>query len=88
MAITTVNPSTGEEIASYTEMSSSQIAEILSSTEEAFQSWRRVGLNDRIDALRRLAGRLREHAGNYAQLMAEEMGKPLSAGEQEIHKCA
>ena len=88
MAITTVNPTNGETIASYTEMSSAQIEEILSATEEAFQSWRRVDLANRVEALRRLAARLRERASECAELMAKEMGKPLNAGEQEIHKCA
>lgn len=88
MAITTVNPSTGERIANYPEMSSTQIEEVLRATEDAFQSWRRFNLAERIEPLRRLAGHLRTRASEYAELMSEEMGKPLNAAEEEIHKCA
>ena len=88
MAITTVNPSTGERIANYSEMSSTQIEEVLRATENAFQSWRRFNLAERIEPLRRLAGQLRTRASEYAELMSEEMGKPLNTAEQEIQKCA
>ena len=88
MAITTVNPSTGKRIAIYSEMSSAQIEEVLRATEDTFQSWRRFDLSERIEPLRRLADHLRTRASEYAELMAEEMGKPLNAAEQEIHKCA
>ncbi|SVA71224.1 uncharacterized protein METZ01_LOCUS124078 [marine metagenome] len=88
MAITTVNPSTGKRIANYSEMSSAQIEEVLRATEDTFQSWRRFDLSERIEPLRRLADHLRTRASEYAELMAEEMGKPLNAAEQEIHKCA
>ena len=88
MAITTVNPSTGKRIANYSEMSSAQIEKVLRATEDTFQSWRRFDLSERIEPLRRLADHLRTRASEYAELMAEEMGKPLNAAEQEIHKCA
>jgi succinate-semialdehyde dehydrogenase/glutarate-semialdehyde dehydrogenase len=38
--------------------------------------------------MRRAAGILRERAGAYARLMAEEMGKPVREGRVEAEKCA
>ena len=88
MTITTVNPATEEILADYPEMSSSQIEDILRNTDAAFHAWRRVGLDERVERLRGLAGRLRERADEYAELMSREMGKPLGQGSGEVLKCA
>ncbi len=88
MTITTVNPATEETLAEYPEMSASQIEDILRNTDAAFQAWRRVGLEDRVERLRGLAARLREREAEYAELMSREMGKPLAEGEGEVQKCA
>ena len=88
MTITTVNPATEETLAEFSEMSASQIEDILRNTDAAFQAWRRVGLEDRVKRLRGLAARLREREAEYAELMSREMGKPLAEGEGEVQKCA
>ena len=88
MTITTVNPATEETLAEYPEMSASQIEDMLRNTDAAFQAWRRVGLEDRVERLRGLAARLREREAEYAELMSREMGKPLAEGEGEVQKCA
>ena len=88
MTITTVNPATEETLAEYPEMSALQIEDMLRNTHAAFQMWRRVGLEDRVERLRGLAARLREREAEYAELMSREMGKPLAEGEGEVQKCA
>ncbi len=88
MTITTVNPATEETLAEYPEMSASLIEDTLRDTDAAFQAWRRVGLEDRVERLRGLAACLREREAKYAELMTREMGKPLAEGEGEVQKCA
>ena len=88
MTITTVNPATEETLAEYPEMSASLIEDTLRDTDAAFQAWRRVGLEDRVERLRGLAACLREREAEYAELMTREMGKPLAEGEGEVQKCA
>ncbi len=88
MSFTTVNPATEEILAEYPEMSASQIEELLRDSDAAFDAWRRVELSDRTECLRALAAKLREGEAEYADLMCQEMGKPLAQGAGEVQKCA
>src|SRR5690606_17396280 len=54
----------------------------------AFGGWRRTSLEERAQLLRASATVLRERASELAILMADEMGKPVTAGRGEIEKCA
>ncbi|MBB5351786.1 succinate-semialdehyde dehydrogenase/glutarate-semialdehyde dehydrogenase [Haloferula luteola] len=47
-----------------------------------------TGLQDRTAALRAIADQLVAEADSLAQLMAQEMGKPVSQGRSEAEKCA
>jgi succinate-semialdehyde dehydrogenase/glutarate-semialdehyde dehydrogenase len=88
MAIDSVNPATGETVASYDEMTPEQVGEALERAHRAFLDWRRVGFAERAALMRRAAGVLRERADEYARLMALEMGKPIAGGRAEAEKCA
>lgn len=88
MAITSVNPATGETIETYETLSTKQLGEAIASSSEAFESWRRTSFDERATALRRVAGLLRDRADELARLMALEMGKPITGGRAESEKCA
>jgi succinate-semialdehyde dehydrogenase/glutarate-semialdehyde dehydrogenase len=88
MAITTVNPATGEEIREYEEMTPEEVGEILDAAHEAFVSWRRVSFDRRAEPMHEAARVLRDKTDEYAELMAIEMGKPLAGGRSEVEKCA
>jgi len=88
MPITSTNPSTGQIIAEYGEMSHCGVIAAIDQAEAAFGEWRRASFANRSAALRRAAERLRLRAGSYARLMALEMGKPVVEGRAEIAKCA
>jgi len=88
MAITTVNPTTGETLRSYDEMSPEEVRDLLDAAHQAFLSWRRVSFEERAERLRAAARALRDKKDEYATLMAIEMGKPLEGGRSEIEKCA
>jgi succinate-semialdehyde dehydrogenase/glutarate-semialdehyde dehydrogenase len=88
MAITSVNPTTGQTIRTYAEHSSAEVEEALGRAREAFGSWRRVTFAERGRLMTAAAARLRAGAGGFAVLMATEMGKPVAQGRSEIEKCA
>jgi succinate-semialdehyde dehydrogenase/glutarate-semialdehyde dehydrogenase len=88
MAIESINPTTGQPITAYDEMSSEEVGGVLSSVERAFRRWRRVPFAERAALMRRAAEVLRDRIDEYAILMAREMGKPLSQGRAEVDKCA
>lgn len=88
MAITSVNPATGESIETYATLSAKELGEAIEASSEAFEQWRRTSFDERASAVRRVAGMLRERADELARLMALEMGKPITGGRAESEKCA
>ncbi|GAA5521595.1 NAD-dependent succinate-semialdehyde dehydrogenase [Aliifodinibius salicampi] len=83
-----INPATGEIIASYANMNSPEIATIAQQANEAQQKWRKRSFDERATLLRKVADLLESNKEEYAELMAYEMGKPLSQGISESEKCA
>jgi succinate-semialdehyde dehydrogenase/glutarate-semialdehyde dehydrogenase len=88
MTIQSVNPATGEGVATYEETTPEAASGIIQSVHEVFLEWRRRPFAERSAPMRRAAGILRDNAGDYARLMAREMGKPVREGAAEVRKCA
>ncbi|GAG62378.1 unnamed protein product, partial [marine sediment metagenome] len=88
MSIQTVNPTTGEVIKSYDEMSTQAVDKIISQVNDAQLKWRETPIVKRADYLNKVAQVLEKNKEQYATLIALEMGKPISAGRKEIDKCA
>ena len=79
-----INPANGEIVGTYPELTSSELLEILSETQEAFHPWRELEISKRCQFFRQLAEILRVRQNEFARLMALEMGKPLLQGKAEI----
>ena len=88
MTIQAINPATSEVLKTYEEMAPATVKDIVSKTHEAFLGWRRTTFSDRAGLMRKAAEILRANAGEYAHLMAQEMGKPVRDGVAEAQKCA
>ncbi len=88
MKITSSNPATGESVQSYEAMSEAALETALATSIEAFGEWRRESLSKRTELLAAAGEVLEKRKGDYAELMAQEMGKPLEEGRSEIEKCA
>ncbi len=87
-AVETVNPATGEKLATYRMTSEEEALRVAKDARAAFERWRRLPVEERADYLRRLAAALRGKKNEYAKIMTLEMGKPISQSESEIEKCA
>ncbi len=88
MAIETLNPATGERVATFPEMSAAEVDVILGAAVRAQREWARTPFTQRAVPMRRAAALLRERSQELAKLMALEMGKPLKDGTAEVTKCA
>lgn len=88
MKITAINPTSGEVLKEYDEMSPREVEDAIQKAHQAFLAWRRTGFAERADCLRRAAGVLRSRAEDFARQMALEMGKPVREGRAEVEKCA
>ncbi len=86
--IETVNPATGDHLASFDEHDSAEVDRRLGASWDAFVDWRTTGFGERADLLRRLAAGLEERREDLARLMVAEMGKPITGARAEVDKCA
>ncbi len=88
MSIVAINPATGATIKEYDLMTPKEVRDALTAADRASRDWRRTGFAERATRMRRAAEILRSGAREYAELMAEEMGKPVTQGRAEAEKCA
>jgi succinate-semialdehyde dehydrogenase/glutarate-semialdehyde dehydrogenase len=88
MKLKSINPATQEVIAGYDELAPQAAAEACERSAGAFSRWRETSFADRSALMRRSAEVLRSRSGEFARLMALEMGKPIRQGRTEVEKCA
>jgi succinate-semialdehyde dehydrogenase/glutarate-semialdehyde dehydrogenase len=88
MALEAVNPATGEKIKTYPEVAIGEVETRIHRADQAFADWKARAFTERAELMKKAAGVLRDKAGEFARLMALEMGKPVRDGRPEIEKCA
>ena len=88
MSVATIDPSTGQPLATYEETTAEELNGLLGRAHLAAQGWRNTPPGERANGLRRLAIALREREEELARLATAEMGKPLLESRAEVEKCA
>jgi succinate-semialdehyde dehydrogenase / glutarate-semialdehyde dehydrogenase len=88
MPIQSINPTKGEVIKNYHEMSVDEINQIINDVDNAQLSWRKSEFSERAKLMKNAAQILRKRNEEFAILMAQEMGKPIREGRAEAEKCA
>ena len=83
-----VNPATGEELASYPEHTPGDLDAALAGADAAQRAWATTSFAERRRCLEAAARLLREGRDEYARLMTLEMGKPIAEAVAEVDKCA
>ena len=83
-----VNPATGEELASYPEHTPGDLDAALAGADAAQRAWATTSFAERRRCLEAAARLLREGRDEHARLMTLEMGKPIAEAVAEVDKCA
>ncbi|MPY58596.1 aldehyde dehydrogenase family protein [Streptomyces spongiae] len=86
--IRTVNPATGEPIATYDGWDADRVETAVARAHAASRAWALVPVTERAALAGRLARTLREHKEHLATLAVAEMGKPVGEAEGEVEKSA
>ncbi len=87
MAISTINPYTGEKLGVYDEYTDSRINSVIVDLHHNYMDWKQ-NINLRVDYFKStLKPNLLESKHELAKLMSAEMGKPISQSLAEIDKC-
>ena len=88
MSVRTIDPATGEPVATHEETGAAELEGMLDLARERAVRWAAVPPERRAKSLRDLAAALRSDAGALAALATREMGKPLAESQAEVEKCA
>jgi len=79
------NPATGEVIGSVPDGGAADAEAAIAAAEAAFPAWSRTSPYERADLLMAAWNLMRERAGELAELMTVEQGKPLKASRAEVN---
>jgi succinate-semialdehyde dehydrogenase/glutarate-semialdehyde dehydrogenase len=88
VTLTTVDPSTGETLATYEESTPEAVDQILEKAHRAASEWRGTSPTARAQGLRRIAAAFRDQIDELSLRATREMGKPLAQSRAEVEKCA
>lgn len=83
-----VNPATGEQIATYAELTGDEIEAKLDKAVGAFAHWRTTTLAERAALLDRIADQYDANRDRLARMATAEMGKTYASSVAEVEKCA
>ncbi|MGF1723777.1 NAD-dependent succinate-semialdehyde dehydrogenase [Photobacterium nomapromontoriensis] len=83
-----INPATGKLIQRYATLASEQTQQKIAYAQQGYLSWRECSLEQRASMLKRVAAQLRQDKTKLAQLMTDEMGKPVKEAGAEVDKAA
>ncbi|QXG28339.1 aldehyde dehydrogenase family protein [Pseudomonas viridiflava] len=82
------NPATGEQIGHYPFASDTELENSLAHAAASFSVWKRKTIDERAQLIIALGKTLREDANAIAQMISQEMGKPIKQALGEVEKCA
>ena len=86
--ITTINPTTEEILAEYETISLDQVHREVSDSRKIFKTiWKKIDISERSKLLRNLSHVLEHRKKEYATIITNEMGKPISESTKEVEKC-
>ncbi|MDP2618797.1 MAG: NAD-dependent succinate-semialdehyde dehydrogenase [Hyphomicrobiales bacterium] len=88
MPMKSINPATGQLVATFDELSDSDVEARLQAAADAFQRWRHGDSTERSRCLVKLAELLEAEKDALATMMTEEMGKTRKSAGAEALKCA
>jgi len=88
VAISTVNPATGEEVTTFEALTEEVIDQKIQRAADTFREYRKSSFAERSRMMLRAAEILDEEAEEFGRLMTSEMGKTLAAATAEAQKCA
>jgi succinate-semialdehyde dehydrogenase/glutarate-semialdehyde dehydrogenase len=88
MTIQSINPATGDTLATYEPHTDAEIEARVARAAAAFRRHRLTSFAERRERMLRAAERLEHDVEHYARTMTLEMGKPIDAARQEARKCA
>ena len=86
--LTSINPINNSIVGTYPEHTNEEINKIIYEVNDSFNLWKSLQIEQRCQYFKQLSIALKSRKNEFANLMALEMGKPISQGEAEVEKSA
>ncbi|XOD69022.1 MAG: aldehyde dehydrogenase family protein [Flavobacteriales bacterium AspAUS03] len=83
----TINPANGDTLNTYTYLTEVELSVRLSLSSSAYKGWKCRSFQDRAQCIAAITKKMGENIKSAAQLITQEMGKPIAQARAEIHKC-
>ena len=83
-----VNPATLETIANVSDLGAAHARDAISAATAAFDEWKQVPLQQRVDIIQRWADLIAENADDLGAIVSSENGKPFREAKGEALQCA
>jgi succinate-semialdehyde dehydrogenase/glutarate-semialdehyde dehydrogenase len=87
MAYVSIDPATGKQFAEHASLDEAGISALLERVHSEQRQWRSLAVHARGLFIDLLGTALGEHREELAQLLTQEMGKPITAARAEVDKC-
>ena len=88
MTFQSINPATGEVVATFDELSDDALEDAIEDAFRTFHRHRRTSLEERSRKMHAAAEILENEKQEWARIATEEMGKTLTSAVAEVEKCA
>ncbi len=85
---TSTNPATGETIATWPELTDSELEAKLAASADAYARWRTSRFDERTALLGRIGDAFEANRDRLAEMTTREMGKTIASARAEADKCA
>lgn len=79
-----INPANGVQTWQGFQAGAEEVGQAVAAARQAFKTWARTSLEDRIALCTRFRDLLKEHTESLAQLIAQEVGKPMWEARTEV----
>lgn len=83
-----INPATGETLSATAWATPAQVDAALELAEQGYRQWRQFSVAQRAQKLRDVGAALRARGEEMAQMICQEMGKPILQARAEVNKSA
>lgn len=87
MALKSVNPATGEILATFESYNDAHVSAAVDLSHRAFLSHKSTSLAERAETMRSVAALLELETERHALIITREMGKTLASARAEVEKC-
>ncbi|HKI81475.1 MAG TPA: aldehyde dehydrogenase family protein, partial [Pseudodesulfovibrio sp.] len=84
MSYATINPYSGETVATFDFATDEEVRKALDNAQSAFESWGEAPFAERAAVMHKAAEILRREKSEYARLLTLEMGKVTAEAEAEV----